>query len=33
MSTSIAFIKKALFAVVIPIFALVKGKYINKTDS
>ena len=33
MSTSIAFIKKALFAVVITIFALVKEKYINKTDS
>ena len=33
MSMSIAFIKKALFAVVKPKFAFVKGKYINETDS
>ena len=33
MLTSIAFIKKALFAVVIPIFALVKKKNLNETDS
>ena len=32
MSASIAFIKKALF-VVIPIFAMIEGQFINETDS
>ena len=32
-SASIAFIKKVLFADVILKFALVKGQFINKTDS
>ena len=31
-SVSIAFIKKALFADVIPKFAIVKGQFINETD-
>ena len=32
-SASIAFIKKALFVDVIPKFAMVKGQFINETDS
>ena len=32
-SVSIALIKKALFADVIPKFAIVKGQFINETDS
>ena len=32
-SVSIAFIKKALFADVIPKFAIVKGQFINERDS
>ena len=32
-SGSIAFIKKALFVDVIPKFAMVKGQFINETDS
>ena len=32
-SVSIAFINKALFADVIPKFAIVKGQFINETDS
>ena len=33
MSASIAFIKKMLFVDVIPKFAIVKGQFINETDS
>ena len=33
MSESIAFIKKALHVDVIPKFAIVKGQFINETDS
>ena len=32
-SASIGFIKKALFVDVIPKFAIVKGQFINETDS
>ena len=32
-SVSIAFIKKALFADVIPKFAIVKGQFVNERDS
>ena len=33
MSASIAFIKKALFVIIIPKFVMVKGQLINETDS
>ena len=33
MSASIAFIKKMLFVDVIPKLAIVKGQFINETDS